>query len=125
MYNDISKVNDDASAVAASRETAHHGCCCACCSLRAEIWACFVIDLTSNIGLVSETPNWSPVPANLHAVDMLQGYLIFSVFSACLIMWALFEGKQVAWPRRVLVHFVSLKILFFLIWCIGYFTISP
>jgi hypothetical protein len=121
----MSMVNDDASAVAASREATHHGCCCACCSLRAEIWACFVIDLTSIIGLVFETPNWSSVPANLHAVDMLRGYLIFSVFSACLIMWALLEGKRVAWPRRVLVRFMSLKIFFFLIWCIGYFTISP
>eukprot|EP00929_Paragymnodinium_shiwhaense_P084577 TRINITY_DN45231_c0_g1_i1.p1 TRINITY_DN45231_c0_g1~~TRINITY_DN45231_c0_g1_i1.p1 ORF type:complete len:211 (+),score=8.41 TRINITY_DN45231_c0_g1_i1:111-743(+) len=116
---------DDASTVAAQRETAHHGCCCKCCSLRVEIWVCFVIDITSIIGLVLETPEWYPVPARLHSVEMLQGYLVFSIFSACLIAWALFAGRRAAWPRQVLVRFMSFKLPCFIILCMGYFTISP
>ena len=32
-------------ALCKEREAAKHGCCCKCCSIRAEIWACFIIDL--------------------------------------------------------------------------------
>ena len=109
----------------ARREAATHGCCCKCCSLRTEIWVCFVIDLTSIVGLLLEIPRWDPVPADLHAADELRGYLAFSIFSACLILFALFTGTQAAWPRRLLVRFMSLKLPFFVIFCMGYYTISP
>lgn len=111
--------------VAVEREAETHGCCCKCCSVRAEIWACFAIDVTSIIGLLAEIHDWYPVPTSLHAVDELQAYLVFSVFSASLILFALFKGREVAWPRKVLVRFMSLKLPIFLIFCMGYFTISP
>mmetsp|Transcript_164592 Transcript_164592/g.523365 ORF Transcript_164592/g.523365 Transcript_164592/m.523365 type:complete len:178 (+) Transcript_164592:123-656(+) len=86
---------------------------------------CFVIDITSIIGLLIEIPGWYPVPARLHAVDEFRAYLVFSVFSAGIILFALIKGKEAAWPRRVLVRFMSLKLPIFLIFCMGYFTISP
>jgi hypothetical protein len=86
---------------------------------------CLVIDITTVIGLLIEIPRWYPVPASLHAVDEYEAYLVFSVFSACLILFALFKGDQAAWPRRALVRFMSLKLPIFLIFCVGYFTISP
>ncbi len=115
----------DPARVAAEREAATHGCCCKCCSLRFEIWVCFFIDVTSIVGLIVEIPAWVPVPANLHAVDLFRGYLIFSVFSACLIFYALLRGDQAAWPRRALVRFMSMKLPIFVIFCMGYFTFSP
>lgn len=114
-----------AAEVAADREKATHGCCCRCCTLRMEIWACFFIDLSSILGLLVEIPGWAPVPASLHAVDMYNGYLIFSIFSACIILFALYKGQQEAWPRRLLVRLMTIKLPFFLIFCMGYFTISP
>mmetsp|Transcript_164332 Transcript_164332/g.527000 ORF Transcript_164332/g.527000 Transcript_164332/m.527000 type:complete len:137 (-) Transcript_164332:229-639(-) len=102
--------SNDASEVAAEREAATHGCCCKWCSLRAEIWMCFVIDITSIIGLLIEIPGWYPVPARLHAVDEFRAYLVFSVFSAGIILFALIKGKEAAWPRRVLVRFMSFKL---------------
>ena len=65
-----SEADDAAAQVAAEREAATHGCCCKCCSVRAEIWACFSIDVTSILGLLVEIPGWAPVPAELHAVEM-------------------------------------------------------
>ena len=109
----------------AERENATHGCCCKCCSLRAEIWVCFAIDITSVLGLLLEIPGWSPIPAKLHAVDMFWAYLVFSAFSAGLIAFALLEGGQSAWPRRLLVRFMSLKLPIFIIVVMGYFTVSP
>merc|ERR1712194_567741 len=100
----------DASQEVAEREAKTHGCCCKCCSVRAEIWACFVIDLTSIFGLLYEIPDWDPVPKNLHAVDLFRAYLVYSIFSASLILFALFKGNETAWPRRVLVRFMSLKL---------------
>ena len=112
-------------ALCKEREAAKHGCCCKCCSVTAEIWACFLIDLTSVIGLLVEIPHWSAVPASLHAVDMFWGFLVYSSISACLILFALRAGKQEAWPRRALVRFMSLKLPIFVVFCIGYFTVSP
>ena len=110
---------------AARREAAAHGCCCACCSLRAELWACMAIDVTSIVGLAVEIPRWAPVPASLHAVDVYRAYLVFSAFSACLILFAMLKGRHAAWPRRLLVRFMSLKLPVFLIVVMGYFTVSP
>ena len=115
----------DASEVAAKREAAKHGCCCKCCTITVEIWVCFFIDITSILGLLYETPIWYVAPADLHAVDEFGGYLIFSIFSACLILFALCQGKHAAWPRRMLVRFMSLKLPVFLVFCMGYFTVSP
>ena len=112
-------------AITKEREAAKHGCCCKCCSIRAEIWACFIIDLTSILGLAVEIPPWSVVPAKLHENDMMVGYLVFSVVSASLILFALRKGNEAAWPRRMLARFMTLKLPFFLIFCVGYFTISP
>ena len=127
-YHVLSSTDDESgssSKAAAERDAATHGCCCKCCSVRAEIWACFVIDLTSIVGLLVEIPNWDPVPPSLHAVDVFRAYLVFSTFSACLIAYALHNGKQAAWPRRLLVRFMSLKLPFFVVFVMGYFTVSP
>ena len=86
---------------------------------------CFAIDLSSILGLAYEIPGWSPVPASLHAVDMYQTYLVFSAMSACLILYALYYGGQAAAPRRLLVRFMSFKLPFFIIFCMGYFVVSP
>ena len=115
----------DVGQTADEREAATHGCCCKRCTVTSEIWACFLIDLSSVLGLLVEVPRWSVVPASLHAVDMFRGYLVFSAFSACLILYALRAGKQEAWPRRALVRFMSLKLPIFIIFCMGYFTVSP
>lgn len=117
--------NNAAAEAAAEREAAAHGCCCKCCSVRAEIWVCFVVDITSIIGLLVEIPGWYPVPGSLHAVDEFRAYLVFSIFSAGLVLFTLFKGKEAAWPRRVLLRFMSLKLPIFIIFCMGYFTISP
>ena len=117
--------NDEA-ARAREREAATHGCCCKCCSLRAEIWVCFVIDLTTILGLAVEIPGWAPVPASLHAVELFQAYVVFSGISACLILFALLEGQQAAWPRHMLVRFMTLKLPIFIVTVFGYFSpISP
>jgi len=115
----------EAAAIAAEREAAAHGCCCKCCTLKLEIWACMAIDVTSVLGLAAEIPGWSEVPVELHAVDLYKGYLVFSVFSACLILYALREGAHAAEPRRTLVRFMSLKLPIFLVFIMGYFTVSP
>ena len=119
--------DDDPAAarVAAEREAARHGCCCQCCSIRAEIWGCFVIDVTSILGLAVEIPGWAPVPAELHATDLFIGYLLFSCFSAGLIVFALSAGKRAAWPRRALVRLMSVKLPVFIIFVMGYFTLPP
>ena len=118
------ETKDDAAAVAAAREAATPGCC-KCCSMRSEIWTSFFIDLTSILGLLLEIPRWRAAPTDLHALDEFWGYAIFCTFSAILTLFALFEGRQLAWPRRALVRLMSLKLPIFLIFCIGYFTVSP
>ena len=110
---------------AAEREAARHGCCCKGCPLRSEIWICLFIDITSIIGLVAEIPAWYAVPADLHVIEELVAFLIFSVFSACLIAFALCKGDQAAWPRRLLVRFMSTKLPIFVVFCMGYWSVSP
>ena len=115
----------DAVAAAARREAATHGCCCKGCSVRAEIWACFWIDVSSIVGLLLEIPGWAPVPASLHAVDVFRFYLAFSVCSAGLILFAMLEREQKAWPRRALVRLMSVKLPVFVLVVMGYFLFSP
>ena len=83
------------------------------------------IDVTSVLGLAVEIPRWAVVPASLHAVDVYSAYLVFSAFSACLILFSLRKGRHAAWPRRLLVRFMSLKLPIFVVFLMGYFTVSP
>ena len=106
-----------------AREAVTHGCCCKCCSVRAEIWLCFAIDITSILGLALEIPNWRVVPARFHATDVYTFYLVLSVFSASLILYAQLSTN--AWPRRALVRFMILKLAIFVVVVMGFFTVWP
>lgn len=115
----------NSAAEAAEREAATHGCCCKCCSIRAEIWGCFIIDITSILGIVAELPSYREVPAKFHMVDVLQGYLILSIISASIFLYALVKGTLHAQPRRLLVRWIPIKIVSFLVGVMGYFNMSP
>lgn len=122
MY--LSGESDEESQMAAHEESANCCRCCNCCTHSAEVWVCLLIDILSVIGLILETPAWYPVPRSLHVVHLLRADLALSLCSACLILFALFRGRFAAWPRRLLVRFMSLKLPAFLVFHVGYFTVS-
>ena len=85
--------------------------------------------MISILGRLLELPGWSKVPAEAYGgtdsvsmVDLFYGSLILYAISGSFYVYALVLGPSLARPRRLLVRFISIKIVIILVFVQGYFT---
>lgn len=95
----------EAEALLAEREKASR--LCASCSLRAELWVAFALDLVTAVAILAELPISAPAATGF--LPMILMYLCLVVFpSACCFLAALRSLSPL--PRRILVRFLYWKI---------------
>merc|ERR1719281_2080815 len=95
----------EAEALLAEREKAAR--LCTSCSIRAELWVAFALDMVTAVAILAELPVSAPAATGFLPVILV--YLCFVVVpSACCFFSALRSQSPLA--RRVLVRFLYWKI---------------